>query len=154
MPLLAFVQSFGAMSPLELEGFESPLDSGSELGDLSNKLYQRFARSVYGIDVPMPHFYLGTCMSGDLKPRAPLSFALTGGEYLRMFYTPYPTLYISEDGLREILEDLAFRDRFHSDNKDYRGKYSPELVEQEYRRVLELRDDVQSTLGLARRMPE
>lgn len=154
LPLLAVLQSFTGLAASEIEEFEKPLNSGTELDNLSRNLYRRLSRSVYGTDVPMPHFYLGTCMSGDLKPRAPLIFSLTGGDYLRMFYTPYPTLYISEDGLREILEDLAFRERFHSEGTDYRGKYSAELVEREYQRVLALAEDVNSTLGLARRMPE
>jgi hypothetical protein len=100
----------------------------------------------------MPHFYLGTNKSGDLKWRSPMPLSLSGGDYIRMFYTPYPTLFINRETLTVILEDLAFNKRFFSDKTDYKGQYTRELAQKEYQRVLALRDDPANVLGLSRRI--
>lgn len=115
-------------------------------------LYRRFSAEAYGTDVPMPHFYLGTNKSGDLKWRSPMPLTLSGGDYLRMFFTPYPTLFMTPAIMETILEDLAFKDRFFSDKTDYKGKYTRELVQAEYERVMRLRDDPNAVLGLSRRV--
>lgn len=152
MPLYTFWQTFQEMSPEEREQLNSDIASQENLEDIYRSLYKRFSRAAYGTDIPMPHFYLGTNKSGDLKWRSPMPLALSGGDYLRMFYTPYPSLFITRETLQVILEDLAFKDRFYSAKTDYSGQYTPELAQAEYERVMELSSRPETTLGLSRRV--
>ncbi len=152
LPLYTFWQAFQDMTPEEREEVNSAIASEENLEDIYRSLYRRFSHAAYGTDIPMPHFYLGTNKSGDLKWRSPMPLALSGGDYLRMFYTPYPSLFIRRETLQTILEDLAFRDRFYSAKTDYSGQYTPELVQAEYERVMELSSRPETTLGLSRKV--
>jgi hypothetical protein len=152
LPLYTFWQAFQDMTPEEREQVNSQIASQENLEDIYRSLYKRFSRAAYGTDIPMPHFYLGTNKSGDLKWRSPMPLALSGGDYLRMFYTPYPSLFITRETLQAILEDLAFKDRFYSAKTDYSGQYTSELVQAEYERVMELSSRPETTLGLSRKV--
>ena len=155
IPLLTVWQTIEALSAAEqaeLAAGTALDDAADGLDDLFRRLYRRFGRSAYGTEIPVPHFYLGTNMSGDLKLRTPLALALTAGEYLRTFYVPYPPLFMTEASMRALLDDLAFGDRFHSRKTDYDGRYTRELAEAEYQRVLALADDPSCILGLSRRV--
>ncbi len=128
------------------------LPSESAPHKVARQLMEFRSRAVYGTDIPPAHFYLGTNKSGDLKWRSPMPIALTGGEYLRMFYTPYPSLFTTRDTLQAILEDLAFNKRFHSLKTDYSGRYSSDLVQAEYERVMELSSQPETTVGFSRKV--
>jgi hypothetical protein len=152
MPLYTFLQADLSMTTETQIALESAIETNSEnLEDVYRVMYRYYARAAYGTDIPMPHFYLGTNKSGDLKWRSPMPLSLSGGDYIRLFYTPYPTLFITRDTLQVILEDLAFKKRFFSDKTDYAGQYTRELVQAEYERVMALRDDPSIVLGVSRR---
>jgi hypothetical protein len=152
IPLYSFWQTYQTMSEQERATLDAEIKVLDNLEDINRVLYRHFARAAYGTDIPMPHFYLGTNKSGDLKWRSPMPLALSGGDYLRMFYTPYPTLFITRDTLQAILEDLAFKDRFYSAKTDYSGQYTRELIQDEYERVMALSSDPQTTIGLSRKV--
>lgn len=152
IPLYTFWQAYSTLTPEEQMALESEVDTAPGLNDVFHRLYQRFGKLAYGTEIPVPHFYLGTNMSGDLKFRTPMSLALTGGDYLRMFYVPYPTLFMGKAAMRTMLNDLAFGKRFHSLKTDYSGRYTPELAEMEYARIQELAADPTAILGLSRRV--
>lgn len=152
IPLYSFWKAYQAMNEDESAAFEAELESLTNLEDVNRLLYRRFSRAAYGTDIPMPHFYLGTNKSGDLKWRSPMPLALTSGDYMRMFYTPYPTLFITRETLQAILNDLAFKDRFYSAKTDYSGQYTPDLIQAEYERVIELSANPETTVGLSRRV--
>ncbi len=152
IPLYSFWKAFQAMSEAERNAFEAEMAALINLEDINRFLYRKLSRAVFGTDVPMPQFYLGTNKSGDLKWRSPMPIALTGGDYLRMFYTPYPSLFVTRETLHTILEDLAFKERFYSPKTDYSGQYTPDLVQAEYDRVTELSSHPETTLGLSRRV--
>ncbi len=71
---------------------------------------------------------------------------------MRLFYTPYPSLFTTQETMQTILHDLAFNDRFHSLKTDYSGQSSPELVEAEYHRVMDLSARPETTVGFSRRV--
>ena len=154
IPLYSFWQTCATLSETERQAVEGEIASAGGLNDVFYGMYQRFSRSAYGTDFPVPHFYLGTNMSGDLKFRTPMALALTGGDYLRMFYVPYPPLFMTEAAMKTMLDDLAFGKRFHSLKTDYAGRYTPELAEAEYQRIMELSADPSNILGLSRRVEE
>ncbi len=154
IPLYSFWQAYATLSESERAALEGEVASAGGLNDVFYGMYQRFSLSAYGTEFPVPHFYLGTNMSGDLKFRTPMALALTGGDYLRMFYVPYPPLFMTEESLKTMLDDLAFGKRFHSLKTDYAGRYTPELVEAEYQRIMELSADPGNILGLSRRVEE
>lgn len=135
---------------------QAELDSVvAETGDLEklfHQIYERYAPTIYGTEMPLPDFYLGTNKSGDIKIRSPMPFTLTGGEYMRSYYTPYPTLFMRQETLRYILNDLAFGERFQSLKADYSGRYTSELAQAEYARVIELSSHAENTVGLSRRL--
>ncbi len=152
IPLYSFWNAYQSMNSAERAAFEAELNAQTNLEEMNRLLFQQFSRAVYGTDVPMPHFYLGTNKSGDLKWRSPMPLALSGGDYLRMFYTPYPSLFIRRETLQTILEDLAFKDRFYSAKTDYSKQFTPDLAEAEYQRIMELSSHPETTLGLSRRV--
>src|SRR5581483_1196837 len=138
----------------DMSALDAELASVADMGQANRVLYKHIARKVYGTDVPMPHFYLGTNKSGDLKLRTPMPLALSGGEFLRVFYTPYPSLYTTPETMRRILEDLVFVKRLRSTETDYSGIFTPELARAEYERVHTLSGDPETTVGLSRRVTE
>ncbi len=152
IPLFSFWKLSQGLTAQERQEFDAELNGITNLDEIHRFFYKKFSWMVYGTDLPMPHFYLGTNKSGDLKWRSPMPIALTGGEYMRMFYTPYPSLFITHDTLQAILEDLAFKDRFHSLKTDYDGRYTSELAQAEYDRILNLSGDPATTVGFSRRV--
>jgi hypothetical protein len=98
----------------------------------------------------MPHFYLGSNRNGEMKLHAMLPIALLCGGDFRVFYTPYPTLFMTRETWQVMLEDLAFGKAKRSKKLDYSGQWTPEQAEAEYQRIQALRADPQSTLGLIR----
>jgi hypothetical protein len=140
------------MTPEEREAMDHQIESLTSMDAIYETMYKFFSRKAYGTEMPYPAFYLGTNKSGDLKWRSPLPIALSGGEYMRMFYTPYPSLFITQGTMRTILDNLAFKERFHSLNTDYKDRYSAELVEAEYQRVMALSSDPSTTLGFSRQV--
>ena len=153
IPLYSFWNNSQQAEPAEQAALAEAIEGNrDELEEVYRSLYRQFSRDAYGTEVPMPHFYLGTNKSGDLKWRSPMPLALSGGDYLRMFFTPYPTLFITPQVMQHMLEDLAFNERFFSDKTDYKGKYTRELAQAEYDRVMQLREDPNAVLGLSRRV--
>jgi hypothetical protein len=153
MPLYSFWNICNQLSAKERAELQS-IDSVSNFDTRHTLLYKFFARRIYGCDVPMPHFYLGTNRSGDLKWRSPMPITLTGGDGLtkpvRMFYTPYPTLMLQPETLYAIINDITFGKRFASSQKDYSGQYTTELAQKEYERFHNLSLDPETTIGLSR----
>lgn len=155
IPLYSFWQSSSTMPLNDQEALAAAImQHTDELESVYRILYDYFSCAAYGTPIPMPHFYLGTNKSGDLKWRSPMPLSLSGGDYLRMFFTPYPTLFMTPEIMQVILEDLAFNARFFSDKTDYKGKYTRELAQAEYERVMRLRQDPNAVLGLSRRVEE
>jgi hypothetical protein len=152
IPLYSFWHCYQAMSVEERAALDAQIAANDNLEEINRILYRQFSRYAYGTDVPMPHFYLGTNKSGDLKWRSPMPLSLTYGDYMRMFYTPYPSLFTTRETMQAILEDLAFKDRFYSAKTDYSGQYSSDLVQAEYDRVMELSSRPETTLGLSRKV--
>jgi hypothetical protein len=152
IPLFSFWKAFQSMGEAERTTLDRELAELESMQAVHELLYRRFSRAVYGTELPMPQFYLGTNKSGDLKWRSPMPIALTGGEYMRLFYTPYPSLFITRETLQAILQDLAFIDRFHSLKTDYSGQYDHALVQAEYERVTELSSRPETTVGLSRKV--
>lgn len=151
IPLFSFLRAREVMGAEAHAQLEAELAAAADLQTLHDTLYRYYARATYGTDLPIPHFYLGSNRNGDLKLRAVLPIALLCGGAFRMFYTPYPSLFLKREVLQAILEDLAFGKPLRSFNTDYRDKITGDLVEVEYQRILELSADPRSTLGLVRK---
>lgn len=152
IPLLTFWNWTQGLNVQEREEINTLIAGTTDMEALHRQLYEKFSQAVYGTALPMPHFYLGTNKSGDLKWRSPLPIALSGGEYMRLFYTPYPSLFTSRETMHRILNDLAFKERFFSVKTDYKDRFTNELAEAEYQRVMALSRDPETTLGLSRQI--
>jgi hypothetical protein len=153
IPLLSFWQVAARADAVTRQEIEAFLESTTDLEAIQKFLYQRFSKVIFGTSIPMPHFYLGNNMSGDLKFRSPMSLALTAGEYIQAYYTPYPLLFITLESFEHIIEDLLFGARFHAPKAyDYTGQYTPELFLTERERIQKLASNPESTLGLARKI--
>ncbi|MCC7448539.1 MAG: hypothetical protein IT324_14050 [Anaerolineae bacterium] len=153
IPLFSFLKAPAVMGAEAHAAFEAQIAATSDLREMYRLLYHYYARAVYGTDLPIPHFYVGASRNNDLKLRALLPIALLCGGPFRLFYTPYPSMFLTRETLQAILEDLAFGKPLRSDDKDYSGHYTSELIEAEYQRVMGLKDDPSSTIGLLRRIP-
>jgi hypothetical protein len=151
IPLFSFWRAHQVMGETAQAELDREISGAADLQALHDSLYRYYARAVYGTDVPMPNFYVGTNRNGDLKLRALLPIALLCGGSFRMFFTPYPSLFMTRETLQGMLEDLAFGKPLRSTKTDYSGQVTSELIEMEYQRVLELSADPGTTLGLVRK---
>lgn len=152
IPLFSFwraSESMGAQAQAELD---EQIHQAGSLQAIHDILYKYYARAAYGTDVPYPHFYMGTNRNGDLKLRSVLPIALLCGGGFRLYYTPYPSLFMKRETLQAILEDLAFGKPLRSTKLDYAGQITSEMINAEYARVQELSADPGTTLGLTRRI--
>lgn len=150
IPLFSFLHAHEVMGAEAQAELEEALEQTSDLQVMHDLVYKYYARAVYGTDLPYPHFYVGTNRNGDLKLRALLPIALLCGGPFRLYYTPYPSFFMTAETLKVILEDLAFGKPLRSTKLDYSGQVTSELLEAEYERVQELSADPFSTLGLVR----
>lgn len=153
LPLLNFWDAGQKLSSAEAASLQGELDATNDLEKIRQITYRHYARALYGTELPVPHFYLGTNRNGDLKLGSALSTALTWSFMCRLYFVPYPTLFITPKVLQTIIEDLAFGKRLRSLTTDYRDKYTPEMVQQEYERVMTLREDTSAIIGLTRQIP-
>lgn len=152
IPLYSIWNAHRVMGEAAQTEFEAALAAATDLTKMHDLLYRYYARAVYGTDLPVPHFYLGSNRNGDLKLRSLLPIALLCGGPFRMFFTPYPSLFMTKATLQAILEDLAFGKAMRSRKLDYSGQLPPGVVELEYQRVLDLSADPETTLGLFRQV--
>ncbi len=150
IPLYSIWQAHRVMGEHAQAELEANLKQCQDMTVMHDLLYKYYARAVYGTDLPVPHFYLGSNRNGDLKLRALLPIALLCGDPFRLYFTPYPSLFTTRDTLKTILEDLAFGEPLRSTKPDYGGQITSELLEAEYQRVQELSADPYSTVGLTR----
>jgi hypothetical protein len=152
IPLFSFWRANLVMGNEAQAELEASLQQCTDLREMHDSLYRYYARAVYGTDLPIPNFYLGANRNGDLKLRSLLPIALLCGGPFRLYYTPYPSLFITSEALQAILEDLAFGKPLNSMKFDYRGRITSELLQAEYQRVQELSANPESTLGLIRQV--
>lgn len=154
IPLFSIWKAHQTLDAEQQALIESQLNATTDLDAVYKLLYDHYARAVYGTSLPMPHFYVGTNRNGDFKLRALLPISLLCGGAFRLFFTPYPTLFITQETLQTILEDLAFGKALRSKRKDYSGQYSQKLADKEYQRIVSLSADAETTLGLIREVED
>ncbi|MCC6617315.1 MAG: hypothetical protein IT320_27830 [Anaerolineae bacterium] len=151
IPLYTFWRAGETMGDAASSELAAAIEQAEDLNAVHDLLYRYYARAAYGVDLPQPHFYLGTNRNGDLKMRSVLPNAFIGGSACRLFYTPYPTLMMPREAMRALFDDLAFGEqKLRSKQMDYRDKYTPELAAAEYERFRQLSADPSSILGLSR----
>ncbi len=151
IPLFSFWKAHEVMGEAARRQLEAELARTTDLNRVYERLYRYYARAVYGTDLPMPHFYLGANRKGSLTLRSLFPIALLCGGSFRLFYTPYPTLFIRRETLQAILYDLAFgKPPVQLQESDYSDQYTSAMAEAEYQRFIALRDDPQSTVGFLR----
>lgn len=148
IPPLTFWQAVQGMSDADRAAFDGELSDERDMEALFQKLFRFYARAAFGTAIPEPHFYLGANRKGDLKLRAQLSLALLPGRNVRLYYTPYPSLFTTRETLQTILEDVIQGRGRRSRQKDYEGQMTHEMLISERARVAALRADPHSTLGL------
>ncbi|MBA3868866.1 MAG: hypothetical protein H0X30_06910 [Anaerolineae bacterium] len=151
IPLFSFWRAGQVMGEQEQLAFEASLEQSTDLRDMHDKLYRYYARAVYGTDIPMPQFYLGSNRNGDIKLRSMLPLAMVCGGPFRMFLTPYPSLFTTHEVMQAVLEDLAFGKPLRSTKIDYSGQITADLLEAEYQRVLQVSSDPNTILGMVRK---
>ena len=151
IPLFSFYRAQQVMGEEAVSELEASLSATSDMNVMYNLLYKFYSRSAYGTEIPMPHFYLGTNRNGEMHLRSLIPISLLCGGPFRLYYTPYPNLFIQREVLRDILEDLAFgKVALRSVEKDYGEKYTSDLAEAEYQRFLELSANADSVYGFTR----
>jgi hypothetical protein len=148
IPLYSIWRAHEVLGEAAQAQLEAALERAPSLQAVHDLLYQYYARAVYGTEIPMPHFYLGSNRNGDLKLRAMLPIALLCGSPTRLYFTPYPSMFITAETIQAMLENLAFGTGLRSTAIDYRDRLTPEFVEQEYERVYQLSQKPTTMLGL------
>lgn len=154
VPLFSFWNAQEVLGDEAFQQLKMAMNDTTSMGEMQQLLYRYYARAVYGTDIPYPHFYIGANRNGDLKLRAVAPIALLNGGPFRLFFTPYPSLFMTREVLQAILEDLTFGKTMRSSKIDYDSQYTAEMAQAEYERVMALRDDPKSVLGLTRYVEE
>jgi hypothetical protein len=150
LPLYTFRYIDQYYDPEVVAELDAQLQAENSLGAVYQMLYHYYAYASYTTDVPIPHFYLASSRNGDLKPRAFLPFSLEASGNLRMYFTPFPSFFMTHDTLRAIFEDLIDDKRLRSQKYDYKGQLTPEVVQQMHEHFTQLAADPTTTLGLSR----
>lgn len=148
IPLFSVLRAQAVLGDDALRALEAEIAATDDLAKIDELTYRYYAKALYGTEVPMPHFYLGSNRKGDLKLRSMLPFALYSGAPMRLYFTPYPSLFTKYDTLHAIIDDLAFGKQKLSREKDYRGQLTPEAVQAAYQNVVQLSEDASTTVGL------
>jgi hypothetical protein len=144
-----------ALDPVGHSTLDDALAAAPNLESVCQTIYDFYARVLYGTDMPMPQLYVGSNRNGDLKMRAFAPMTLYTGSPMRLYYTPYPTLFLTRDTLAAIMEDAAFGKTLSArTTPDYTGKFTPELAEAEYQRMVALAADPDSVLGWTRKISD
>ena len=139
--------------PLEEQAtLDADIEETHDIEKVRHLAYEHYSKALYGTELPLPHFYLGCNRNGDLKMGSALSTTLTWGFMCRMFFVPYSTMFITRETLQTIIEDVAFGKLMRSKTADYDNRYTPQMAEAEYQRVMELRADPMTTVGLSRQV--
>jgi len=150
IPLYSFWRAHQVMPGDAQQELEAALYNATDMREMYRTLFSYYSRAAFGTEIPIPHFYIGTNRNGDLKLRSMLPIALIAGGPFRLFYLPYPSLFMTRRVLFTILEDLAFGGTSLSKSYDYSDQYSSEQAQAEYQRVIELVSDTQAIVGLKR----
>jgi hypothetical protein len=148
IPLFSVLRAHKVLGEEALLALEAEIAATDDLAKIDDLTYRYYAKALYGTEVPMPHFYLGSNRKGDLKLRSMLPFALYSGAPMRLYFTPYPSLFTQFETLQNIIDDLAFGKQKLSREKDYRGQLTPEAVQTAYQNVMQLSSDASTTVGL------
>jgi len=152
LPAYSSWQAQMALSDADRVALHDSLMAETSLDQIYTELFHFYARPLLGTDLPIPHFYVGTNRNGDMKLREPLSLSLLCGGPFRLFYTPYPSLFITRATAQRILEDLLGGSGLNAFQRDYQGQYSREVLAAERDRMRALSADPESTVGLTRRI--
>lgn len=150
IPLFSFFNAKKVLAKDVWTELENEIESVDDLQSVHDILYRHYSRAVYGTDIPYPNFYVGSNRNGDLKLRSMLPISLLCGGDFRLYFLPYPSLFMTRDTLKTIIDDLTFGQRLRSTEKDYSGKYDAALIQSEYDRMMSLASDPLSTIGLSR----
>jgi len=125
----------------------------NDLREIYEHLYKYYTKTIYGVTLPMPHFYIGSNRNGELKLRSMYPISMLAGDPFRLFYLPYPTLYLKENVLKAILNDLAFGEPLRAIKKDYSGQFTVDMIHAEQNRIAELSHDPNAVVGMTRHIP-
>jgi hypothetical protein len=152
LPLYSMWNSKNVMPPEEQAKLEAEIEATNDIEKVRHLAYNYYSKALYGTELPLPHFYLGCNRNGDLKVGSALSTTLTWGFMCRMFFVPYSTMFITRETLQTIIEDVAFGKLMRSKTADYDNRYTSEMAQAEYERMMELRADPMTTVGLSRQV--
>lgn len=150
IPLFSFFNAKKILAKDVWAELENEIESVDDLQSVHDMMYRHYSRAVYGTDIPYPNFYVGSNRNGDLKLRSMLPISLLCGGDFRLYFLPYPSLFMTRETLKTIIDDLTFGQRMSSSEKDYSGRYDAALVQSEYDRMMSLASDPLSTIGLSR----
>lgn len=150
IPLYTFWTLQQALEPEARAQIDAALSATDDLEQVYRLLYSVYARALYGTDLPIPHFYLGTNRNGDLKLRSMAPIALLNGADTRFYYTPYPSLFTTRDTLQTVIADVAFAETMSSKDADYSERFTQDVARAEYERIMALSADPSTTVGLVR----
>jgi hypothetical protein len=155
IPLFSYWQAQFTTPTEEQAELQKQLSQATDMNVMHDLLYRYYSKAAFGTELPVPHFYIASNRNGDLKLRSPIALSLICGGSFRMFFTPYPSLFMTKNVLQEILQDLAFGREdtasVRSFNTDYSGKFTEESIEAERQRIMELQNDPEAILGMSRR---
>lgn len=149
IPLFSFWRAPVVLGDEQSAALAEAIAKETNLERLYERLYDYYSLAAYGVEFPMPHFYLGSNRNRDLKLRALLPFTLDIMGPMRLYYLPYPSLFMKRVGFERILEDLLQDKRFRVVDNDYRGTMSQADAQHLYDYFQMLSEDIDSTVGLA-----
>lgn len=135
MPLLTFGQN----------SFPQKVTNTDDIAGLHDNLYKHYAKIAYKAQLTPPDIYIGSAKNGDLKIRSMFPMALGAGEDTRFYFLEYPSVLITKEHLRLIMEDA--RQAEYMKTYDYEDVMNEEKLNELKNRYQKMMED-NSILGI------
>lgn len=149
IPLFSIWQLHQDAPSPDVQALAERIQETTDLDAIDDMLYAHYARGLFGCEIPRPHFYIASNRDGDIKLRSRLPIALLSGGPFRMFFVPYPSLFMTHETFKAIVEDVAFGQKPREANSaDYAGQYTRDQAQAEYDLYHRLSQDPSTTLGM------
>lgn len=110
---------------------QSPIQTdlaGLNLKEIHDGLYDHYSRLIYGANLPIPDFYIGSARNGHIKLRATVAPALAPGSDTKFYFLKYPTILLNRENLERIMNDVR-KSGLSSKQYDYDGIMNQKLLE-------------------------
>ncbi|MEO1253648.1 MAG: hypothetical protein AAFY41_02005 [Bacteroidota bacterium] len=134
IPILAITQA------------QQPDFSALNADEIPSFLYEYYSKIVYGVECPLPDFYIGSARTGQIKLRTALHPSIAPGATTKYYWLQYPTIWLNRTTLEIIMIDCQ-KQYMNQSNFDYESQMTPMLLEELTTRFRNVINDTSKIIG-------